>query len=153
MAGGVPIPRGARVPLSRRAAVAAAGAVAALTVAAWQLPGELRGYDNQAAAARQRSRELPVASLSGIDPGVVAAAARLIPSTGRFAIAIPASPDLRDLVFQSLAPNALLPRRRVPAAAEADWVLAFRVDPRSLGVRAARVVLLSRDLAAIEVAR
>jgi hypothetical protein len=133
--------------------VAVAAVLVALVVAARDVPGELRAYDNAAAAAESRSRDLSVTAQVGIDPRLFARAARLLPRDTHYFVAIPSSPDIGDLVFQSLAPYALLPRRHTASTSGARWVLAYRVDPRTLGVRVRRVVRLGPDLTAAEVGR
>jgi hypothetical protein len=141
----------ARADVTRWAAVAATAA--ALGVAAWQLPGELRSYDNAAAAAAARPHDFPVTALVGIDPEALGRAAELLPRDAVFFVAVQKQRDLRDLVFQSLAPDALLPRRRTDDVQRAMWILAYRVDPRTLGIGLRRVTTVGADVAVAEVAR
>lgn len=133
--------------------LAAAALLAALVVAAWHLPGELRRWDNLAAAADARSRELPAASLFGIDPAAFGRAARLLPRDAVFYVATPKRGGLPALAFPNLAAGSLLPRRRTLDLRQAGWIVAFRADPRKLGVPVQRVVRLANGVRAAEVAR
>lgn len=127
-----------------------AAVLAALAVAAWHLPGELRGWDNRAAAARSWSRQLPAASQFGIDPAAFSRAAALLPRDAVFYVATPKGSALPALAFPNLAASQLLPRRRTLELSQARWVLAFEVDPRRLGVPVRRVVRLSPNVEAAE---
>ena len=125
-------------PSPGRAAVVV-GLTAALGLAAWHLPGSIRRLDNLVAVSGGRSRQLPAASLYGIDPSVFDRAAAVIPSGGLYAIVTPSGSDLASLAFPGLAANRLLPRRRTLEVRGAQWVLAFRVDPHTLGMPLGRV--------------
>lgn len=128
-----------------RAAVAV-GLAAALCLAAWHLPGSIRRLDNLVAVAGRQSRQLPAASLYGIDASVFDRAAAVIPADAVYAVATPPGTDLASLAFPGLAGNRLLPRRRTLDPKEARWVLAYRVDPHTLGVPLGRVERLGPDV-------
>jgi len=131
--------------------LAVCGLVAALLVAVWHLPGVVRRLDNGIAVGHARAgldRQLPAARQLGIDPGALLAARRAMPRDAVYLVATPkGASDLASLAFPNLAANELLPRRRTLEPAEAGWVLAFRVDPRTLGLRVGRVESLGPDVA------
>lgn len=141
--------------------VAGLATAAALLTAAVYLPGTARSVwrdTRNGAAVPRAAREVTPAQVVGIlDPGAIVAAARVIPRDARYYVTVgdkaPQSSDNARFYVGFFAAFALLPRRAVPHAQEADWVLSYGGDLQALGVRYRRIVRLGPGSAAAEIDR
>lgn len=91
-------------------------------------------------ATPRATRELgPALDVGILAPNAVIAAARIIPANAIYYVAAgPAAPERTADAIPYVAPWAtlnLLPRRMSPRIDEAQWLIAYGVDPSSLGVR------------------
>jgi hypothetical protein len=129
--------------------------LAAAAVALWYVPGELRGVWREGRNARSQSeleRRLLPARVVGLDDTRIFQRAReTIPAGARYYVDVGRGGEL-DWV-RPFATFWLLPRRRTDELGEADWILSYGTDPRSLGLPYSRVSTIGPGLALAEVRR
>lgn len=136
-------------------------ALAALLAAAlWQAPDAFRqvsGAADRLAAETPLERSLSGALATDVDRSFLVAARSLVPPGATYAVVTGSGVQVSTPVtLDAVAPFAaywLLPRRLVRDPKRADWVLSFGGDLRSLGLRYARVVEVSKGLEIAEVRR
>lgn len=145
-----------------RLRIALAWTALGLAVAAglWRLPDafgdayrEVRGLRT----ATPLERRLAAARGADIDTRVLLEADRLIPLDATFAVVTgPAVRVSTPVTLDAVPPSVafwLLPRRRVPDAGSADWVVSYGADVDALGVEVARVVEVADGIAIAQVER
>jgi hypothetical protein len=121
--------------------------VAALGTAAWHFPVALwRLYVeiDDLRAQTKVERELRGPRYVGVDTDVFVAARRAIPEQAIYLVAVgtgtPANAQSALDAVPRFAAWWLLPRRQTRSLERAEWVIAYGVDPNSLGVRLERIV-------------
>jgi hypothetical protein len=144
-------------PIRSAAAVALALAIATTL---WKLPGTFREINDEVRgleAAGALERQLAGVRRVDADTRVFVRARRLIPPGARYAVVTGPNVQVSNAVtLPAIAPFAgywLLPRRQVPYAADADWVLSYGGDLSTLGLEYGRVVEVSPGVALAEVRR
>ena len=147
--------------MSGAARSVAVGALAVATsTALWHFPGAFLTVSRDAGDLRSASaleRELMGARGFDVDTRVFVEARRLIPEDATYAVLT--GPDVQvstPTTLPAVAPFAaywLLPRRQLPFPSEADWVVSYGGDIRTLGLEYARVVEVASGIAVAEIRR
>ena len=109
--------------------------VAAAPFVAWRIVQDVRYTSKLTRAEAERAG----GESAHVDPQAIAALGRLIPRGGTYAVV--ASPAVGGLVtaFTQWAGYTLLPRTQVATPTQAQWILSWDRDPRTLGLRLASV--------------
>jgi hypothetical protein len=134
--------------------------IAAIGTAAWHFPVALwRLYVeiDDLAAQTKVERQLRGPRYVGVDTDVFVAARRVIPERDVYFVAVgDRTPANAQSALDAVPPFAawwLLPRRQTRSIDRAEWVIAYGVDPRSLGVRLERIVNVDQGVAIAELSR
>jgi hypothetical protein len=152
-----------RLDALRRSPVQAVAVVAlglAIGTALWRLPDTFRDLNDEVHGLETSSvldRELAGVRRVDADARVFVDARRLIPPDARYAVVTgPGAQVSNAVTLPAIAPFAgywLLPRRQVPDAHGADWVLSYGGDLGSLGLEYERVVEIAPGIAVAKVKR
>jgi hypothetical protein len=121
--------------------------------ALWAAPGDFRSVRRTISSERGAStqeRELAPARYVGIDGNALVKASEVIPATATYFIA--AAPSLAETAVP-LTAYWMFPRRYVADPRDADWIVAYDVDPGTYGVPTGRRVPLAQGIVAAETTR
>ena len=141
-------------------ALALAALALAIGAALWRLPDTFRDVNDEVhmlEASSTMDRQLAGVRRVDADTRVFAEARRLIPSDSRYAVVTGPRAEVSNAVtLPAIAPFAgywLLPRRQVPDAHGAEWVLSYGGDLDALGLEYERVVEVAPGIAVAKVKR
>ena len=112
-------------------------AAIALVTAARELPHSLRSQDRliaENAGLSRLERELAPARAYGLDPSVILRAKERLPRDAVFYVAVGPGLASGTDVAAPFSGYWLLPRRHTDDPRQADWILAFGIDPAQIGV-------------------
>lgn len=116
-----------------------------------------RDVRNAYSVSRARRADTPALSVGLQSAREVERAAHVIPPTARFAVLVGPAAALRGSQSRDYvkfwALFTLLPRRAVPHARDADWVVLYGIRSGAAGVRLGRVVDLGGGVEVAEVRR
>lgn len=149
------MPRARRLALVRL--VTGAAVLAAIVYAPIDLLHVWRDVRNAHAQPRAARVDLPAASVGVEEPAAVARAAAVIPAAATYGVVT--GPAARVRGPQSLdyvkfwAAFTLLPRRQTARPEDAQWLLGYGADLRSLSLRVGRVVDLGGGVTVARVKR
>jgi hypothetical protein len=134
--------------------------VAACLTAAWHFPvalWRLHVEVEDLSALSKTERELRGPRYVGVDTDVFVAARRVIPERSVYLVAVGERTPRNSQAALDAVPRFaawwLLPRRQTRSLDRADWVIAYEVDPKSFGVRLARVVNVDDGVVVAQIRR
>jgi hypothetical protein len=132
---------------------ALATAASHFPVALWRLYVEIDELSKQTSV----ERELRGPRYVGVDTDVFVAARRLIPEDGVYLVAVGRSTPANSQPALDAVPRFaawwLLPRRQTRTFERAQWVIAYGVDPNSVGLSYERIVRVDPGITVAEVRR